>query len=297
MNILIYIKNPKLLFLGILRRFAWIFNDEFYVKAYYRLIMGEKLNLENPQTFNEKLQWLKLYDRKPEYTQMVDKVAAKEYVAKIIGEEHIIPTLGIWDKFEDINFDKLPNQFVLKTSHDSGGVVICKDKSKFNIENAKFKLRKHLKKKSFYLTREWPYKHVVPRILAEKYLVDESGVELKDYKIFTFDGVPKLIQVDFCRFKDHKRNVFTVDWEFLNITIKYPNNPDYRILKPNQLDNILKVAAILSKGIPHVRVDFYCFKEKYYFGELTFYHGGGMEKFTPEKWDYTLGNWIELPKS
>ena len=169
--------------------------DKYILKREYRLRMGIPLNLQNPQIFNEKLQWLKLYDRNPLYTTLVDKYAVKKWVSEKIGEQYVIPTLGIWEKFEDIDFDKLPNKFVLKCTHDSGGLVICKDKTKFDIESAKNKLNKSLKQNYYYSLREWPYKNVSPRIIAEKYMEDSRDAELRDYKFYTFNGEPKFIQI------------------------------------------------------------------------------------------------------
>jgi hypothetical protein len=269
--------------------------DSIYLRMLYKRRLGTKLNLKNPQTFNEKLQWLKLYDRKPEYTTMVDKYAVKKYVADKIGEQYIIPTLGVWDKFEDIDFDKLPNQFVLKCTHDSGGLAICKDKSEFDIKAARKKINKSLKRNYYYSGREWPYKNVPRRIIAEKYMTDESGVELKDYKVFNFDGEPKFIQVDYDRFVEHKRNLYSTDWKYIDAAIQYPTNKKNQINKPECLNEMLDLARKLSVGIPHVRTDFYIVNSKIYFGELTFYHGSGVEKFTPEEFGIEVGSWLKLP--
>ena len=268
--------------------------DEFYLRLLYRNRMHKKLDLNNPKTYNEKLQWLKLHDRKPEYTQMVDKCAAKKYVAERIGEEYIVPTLGVWNRFEDIDFDALPNQFVLKCTHDSGGLVICRDKNKLDIEKAKKKINSSLKRNYFYSGRENPYRDVPPRIIAEKFMVDESGVELKDYKIFCFNGKPMYIQVDFGRYTEHERNMYSTNWDYMGFSSRYPTNPDRVIEKPLCLEKMLEVAANLSAGIPHLRVDLYVINEKVHFGELTFYHGSGFEKFKPEEWDRKLGDMIDL---
>ena len=256
--------------------------------------MHKKLNLKNPQTFNEKMQWLKIYNRNPKYSEMVDKYQVKQYVANIIGEEYIIPTLGVWDKFDDIDFDSLPNQFVLKCTHDSGGLVICKDKEKLDVDSAKVKINESLRYNFFYLGREWPYKNVKPRIIAEQYMTDESGIELKDYKIFNFNGEPRIIQVDYDRFVQHKRNLYTTDWNYIDAAIQYPNDPNRKITRPKKLEKMLELARILSKDIPYVRTDFYCIDERIYFGELTFYHESGFGKFTPEKFDLEMGEWINL---
>ncbi len=287
-----YISHPFVFFNGLITRLSFIFPDKMYLKLKYRFAFGKKLDLKNPKTFNEKLQWLKLYDRKPEYTVMVDKYAVKKYVADKIGEEYIIPTLGVWDKFEDINFEQLPNQFVLKCTHDSGGLVICKDKSKLDVEGARKKINKSLKRDFYLMGREWPYKNVQRKVIAEKYMEDESGKELKDYKIFCFDGVPKLIQVDYGRFTNHRRNIYDTSWNLMPFQIQHPS--DETIRKPIVLDKMLALAKTLSIGIPHIRTDFYVIDDKIYFGELTFYHGSGYEIITPEKWNYELGNWLKI---
>lgn len=288
-RILIHLNNKGML--------KW-YPDKKYLKVLYRVRMGKKLNLSNPQTFNEKLQWLKLYDRKPQYTQMVDKYEVKKYVADIIGEEYIIPTLGVWDKFEDIDFDSLPNQFVLKCTHDSGGLVICTDKSKFDYKSAKKKINKCLKRNYYYLNREWPYKDVKPRIIAEKYMVDESGYELKDYKLFCFGGESKLMFIATDRSnpdEETKFDFYDMDFNHLQIKNGHPNsNKDIAI--PNSFEEMKVLASKLSKGIPQIRVDFYNINGKIYFGELTLFHWSGLVHFEPEEWDYKLGEWIELPK-
>lgn len=269
--------------------------DEEYLRRMFRLKVGYDLNLEDPKTFNEKLQWLKIHDRRPEYTTMVDKYAVKKWVADRIGEQYVIPLLGVWDHFDDIDFDALPDQFVLKCTHDSGGLVIVKDKSSMDKKSAKKKLERCLKRNYYWVGREWPYKNVKPRIIAEKYMEDESSTELKDYKVFNFDGEPKLIQVDYNRFAEHKRNLYTLDWEYIRAAIQYPTDPTHKIDRPKCLEQMLQLARTLSTGIPHVRTDFYCIDDKVYFGELTFHHGSGCEKFAPESLGEKMGDWIKLP--
>ncbi len=285
----------KKIFHGLKYQISKIIPDKLYLQTRYRRIVGEKLNLKNPRTFNEKLQWLKLYDRKPIYTTMVDKYAAKKYVADIIGKEHIIPALGVWNHFDEIDFDGLPNQFVLKCTHDSASVVICKDKQSLNQKATKEKLERSLKRNYYFAGREWPYKNVKPRILAEKYMEDESGSELKDYKIFCFNGEPRLIQVDYNRFSGHKRNLYDTDWNYLEMMLEYPADPSKQIPRPERLEDMLFMARKLSDGMIFARVDFYSKDEEIYFGEITFYPGSGIEKFVPENWDMELGNWIKLP--
>ena len=283
----------------IYRKICYVFGkqlpDILYLKLMYQVKLGEKLNLKNPDNFNEKLNWLKLYDRKECYTTMADKYLVREYVAEKIGEEYLIPLLGVYRTTEEIDFEQLPNQFVLKCTHDSASVVICKNKQEFDIEKAKEKLSQALKINYFYPSREWPYKDIVPRIIAEKYMSDESGTELKDYKIYNFGGKPKLIQVDFGRFTKHERNLYTIDWEYINQEIEYPTNPSIQIEKPKCLDEMLKLAEKLAVGLPSIRTDFYVIEDKVYFGEITFYQEGGFARFSSQKYRKELGDLIVLP--
>lgn len=285
-RLLKYIHNPYKIFNWMAARhlLTWM-DDKTYLKLVYRGHFGKKLNLEHPVTFNEKLQWLKLYNRKPEYTVMVDKVQAKEYVANIIGEEHIIPTLGVWDDPDEIDFDKLPDQFVLKCNHNSGiGLCICKDKSKLDIEKAKADLRKGLKEDFYLMGREWPYKNVPRKILAEKYMVDESGEDLKDYKVMCFNGKVQCSFVCMERFSEDgmKINFYDREWKRLPFKRVYPNS-EHDVPKPTGYTQMLELAEKLSANLPFVRADFYEINGNLYFGELTFYPGTGMEEFTPEK--------------
>lgn len=257
--------------------------------------MGKRLNLKNPQTFNEKLQWLKLYDRNPEYTKMVDKYEVRKYISDKIGEEYLIPLLGVWDSFDEIDFDKLPDQFVLKCTHDSGGLVICRDKSKLDINKARKTINKCLKKNFYKFTREWPYKNVKPRIIAEKFMVDESGTELKDYKFFCFDGTVKALFIATDRPYDTKFDFFDSDFNHLDIRHGHPNS-NRELSKPKGFDEMIKLSQILSKGMAHVRVDLYDINGKIYFGELTFFHHGGLVPFDPPKWDEIFGEWLTLPE-
>lgn len=288
--------------------------DKIYLGILYKSIFRKKINWDNPKTFNEKLQWLKLYDRKPIYTTLVDKYSVKKYVADKIGEQYIIPTLGVWDKFDDINFDKLPNQFVLKCTHDSGGLAICRDKTKFDVESAKKKIEQSLKRNYFWPGREWPYKNVCPRIIAEKYICDASKEDLpdfklmwlhsdidksdnlNDYKFYCFNGAVKFVMVNTDRNSTTptKADYFDSNYKWLDFKWGYDhaNTPPP---KPSKFNEMISIAEKLSKGIPHVRVDLYECHDCIYFGELTFFDGGGFEKFTPEKWDEKVGSLIELP--
>ncbi len=289
--------NPSKIYLELLMRCAPIIPDKIFLKWLFRLKIGHPLDLSNPKSYNEKLQWLKLYNRRPEYIDMVDKAAAKDYVANIIGKEHIISTISIWESVDDIDFEKLPNQFVLKCTHDSGGVVICKDKSQLDIEQTKLRLRQGLKRNFYNYNREWPYKGVKPRIIGEEYMVDESGYELKDYKFFCFDGVPKALFIASDRGsvdEETKFDFFDMEFRHLPFTNGHPNS-NYPINKPEGFEKMKELAAKLSEGIPHVRVDLYNINGKIYFGELTFFHWSGIVPFVPEEWDYTFGSWIKLP--
>ncbi len=267
--------------------------DKSFVKLQYRLLTGKHLNLEKPVSFNERLQWLKINQRM-DLSMLVDKYEVKKYVSEKLGSRYVFPTLGVWEKYRDIDFSKLPEKFVLKTTHDSGGVIICQSKAEFNGQEAEKFLNKHLRRNYYWHAREFAYKNVHPRIIAEPYMQDESRGDLKDYKVFCFDGVPKVIQVDFDRFSDHKRNLYTPDWTYIPAQIKYKCAPEEQIPKPQVLEELLRCASVLSQGFTHVRADFYVIGNQVYFGELTFCHGGGCEKFTPESFGNEMGSWIKL---
>lgn len=253
--------------------FIHILSDDIYLKLQYKHIVGKQLDLKKPKTFNEKLQWLKINDRNPEYTQMVDKYEVRKYIADKIGEEYLIPLLGVWDRFDDINFDKLPEQFVLKCTHDSGSIIFCKDKNTFNFKYAEKKLKKCLKHNFYWVGREWPYKNIKPRIIAEKYMVD---TELKDYKIMCFNGEPKCSFVCSERFLKTglKVTFFDLNWNVMPFIRHYPKS-NIPIEKPNRYDEMLALSKLLAYGTYFLRVDFYEINQKLYFGELTFYPGGG----------------------
>lgn len=298
-KILRAMKHPRLIGAGAMRIFAhWIPNDRWYVKTRYLLYTGQKLNLACPQTYNEKLCWQKLYDHNPLYTIMVDKFAAKDYVANIIGSQYIIPTLGCWDTPEEIDWDSLPNQFVLKTTHDSGGVIVVKDKDRLNKSKAIKKLNKCLKADNYAVTREWPYKNVRRRVIAEQYMEDVKTGELRDYKFFCFDGAVKALFVAQDRGKkgeEVKFSYFDADYNHLEIS-QFHEAGRSLPEKPVCFEEMKILASKLSKGIPQVRVDLYEVNGKVYFGELTFFHHGGIVPFKPDEWNYIFGSWIQLPE-
>ena len=272
-----------------------IIPDEPYIKLKYFWAFGKWPNLKNPKTFNEKVNWLKLHNRKPIYTTMVDKYEAKKYVAERIGKEHIIPTYGVWERFEDIDFSTLPNQFVLKGTHDGGSLVIVRDKSKMDMGKARAILTKSLKTNYYWHGREWPYKNVRPRILAEQYMEDDKSAELRDYKFFSFDAVKKaLFTTTEKECAETKFDFFDMDFKHLNITNGH-DNADVPPAKPEYFEKMKKFADILSKINPNLRVDFYEVNGLVYFGELTFSHWNAMVPLELEKWDRTFGDWIQLP--
>ena len=301
-----YITNPKKCFRYIENKVLHSsvgkkMGDEEYIRRMFKLEMGYDLDLSNPKTYNEKLQWLKLNYHNPECITMVDKYLSKQYVADRIGEQYVVPLYGVWDSFDEIDFESLPDQFVLKTTHDCGGVVVCKDKNDFDKEYAKAFLEKHLKHEYFYHCREWPYKHVKPRIIAEKFMKDskdQAEEGLTDYKFFCFDGEPKAMFIATDRAKrdtETKFDFFDMEFNHLPFTNGHPNS-DKPINKPEQFELMIELAKKLSDGLPHVRVDFYESEGNIYFGELTFFHWGGFVKFDPPKWDEKFGEWIRFPK-
>jgi len=280
--------------LFITHRLVYLLPDRLYIKIKFRLVTGYKLNLDNPQSFNEKLQWLKFNDIHREYSTMVDKASAKNYVALKVGVKYIIPTYGVYDSVYEIDWASLPNQFVLKSTGDSGGVVVYKDKERLNVQRTIKNLKARAKKSYYVYNKEYPYKYIKPRYIAEAYLTDESGYELKDYKFFCFNGVPRFVQIDFDRYISHKRNVYDANWNLLDLQIKFPKGHERVFEKPANYEEMLHVASKLSEGIPHVRIDLYNVNGKIYFGEMTFFHGSGMESFIPVEWDYKFGKYINL---
>ena len=272
--------------------------DEWYIQWNFKRRNGFALDLKNPRTLQEKLSWMKLHYHDPLHTKMVDKYAVREIVKEKIGEEYLVPLLGVYDRFDDIDFDALPSQFVLKCTHDSGSVVICLDKAQFDKAAAKKKLEFCLKRNHFYLSREWPYKNVPPRIICEPYLKDDRFKDRPDYKFLCFHGEPKMLLVlsDRGTEETQKMNYYDLDWNLLPVHEDlYPTNP-LPDEKPLFFDDMVRFARILSKDIPFVRVDFTCVNGKLYFGELTFYHNGAQRILLPKEINRTLGDMLTLPE-
>ena len=287
-------KEALAMSITILKKFLTLLPDKLYLKIRFYKRLGKRLNLKNPKTYNEKLQWLKLYDRNPLYQKMVDKYDVRKYVSDKIGEEYLIPLIGLYHDFDEIDFKFLPNQFVIKCTHDSGGIVICKDKRQFNLCEAREKIIKCLKRNYYYQGREYAYKNLHPRIIVEEYMVDESRNELKDYKFFCFNGIPKSFSIISGRGENLRLDSFDVQFNSLPFCYGYRSN-DKKIEKPKGLSKMIEVAKILSANIPHVRIDLYDVNGKVYFGEITFFSGSGCEKFNPHKYDEIFGSWLELP--
>lgn len=281
----------------IAKKLVRIIPTKMWLSWRFKKRVGYKMNWKDPKTFNQKLQWLKVYNRKEEYTQMVDKAEAKKYVAERIGEEYIVPTLGVFNKFDDINFDEMPQRFVIKCTHDSGGLVIVRDKTAFDKVKAKKKIEKALKANPYTVDREWPYKNVVPRIIVEEYMQDGNLQYLPVYKFFCFGGEATIIQtIQDDKTQNEAIDYFDREWNLLDLKQNFPNSKS-PLKKPERFKEMLNIADLLSKGVDanFLRVDLYCINNKIYFSEFTFFSDSGMEKFTPNYWDEKLGDMINLP--
>jgi len=274
----------------------WI-PDKAFLKLSYRAYMGQRLNLESTKLFTEKLQWLKLYNRNPNHTRLVDKYEVRAYITEQFGAKYLIPLLGVWDNPGDIDFSALPDQFVLKCTHDSGTYIICRDKKTFNIAAAKKNLKKSLRYNYYWHGREYHYKKVKPRLVCEELMVDESGTDLKDYKVFCFNGKPTFILVDFNRTTGHNRNIYDTDWQYVPFVMnRYYPDPSTVFDKPKCFDEMLDIAGKISKDHPFIRVDFFIVGSKLYIGELTFFHGTGLIIFEPPEYNAMLGDMLILPE-
>lgn len=288
-------KDPKDIISYLLsRRLFWIIPDSIYLKIKYRIINGRKLNLKNPHSFSEKLQWLKLYDRKPEYIRMVDKYKVRKYIENKIGAEYLIPFYGVYDNFDEIDFSQLPNQFVLKPNHTSGDIYICKDKNKINDRELRKTVNKWLKRRYYWLHREWPYKKIKPKIICEAFITDTGKVP-DDFKVLCFDGKAKLIEVHTGRFdNNHKLTTFTPDWARSTLMHDFP--PFIETYdRPLLLDKMIELSETLAANLAHIRVDWYIVNNKLYFGELTLYFCAGFIHYFNEVDDFIVGEWINLP--
>jgi hypothetical protein len=299
-KIIAYLKNPAKIikYFGSKGRFKFL-PDRLYLKLIYRGTFGRKLDLENPKTFTEKIQWLKLYDRKPEYIRLVDKYRVRKYISETIGDKYLVPLIGIYHRFDEIDFDKLPDRFVLKCTHDSGSIVVCKDKKSFDKKAAEKKLKKCLKRNDYYVGREWPYKYVKPRIICEQLLDDGINEVPEDYKVYCFNGEPKYIFILHDRYNKNvprSGTVYTADWELVPCVF----DSHYRFnltrqQKPECLEEILKLSRILCRGFAQVRIDFYIVKDRCYFGEITLSTSNGLTHITPQAYDELLGSMVKLP--
>ncbi len=273
-------------------------SDERYIKWFYYLVFGKRINLDNPTTYSEKLQWLKLHDKRAIYTELVDKYRSRFYTEKLLGnQDHLIPLLGVWDNFAEIDFDKLPQQFVLKTNHDSQGVIVCKDKSTFDKESARKKLTKCLKRNYYWASREYPYKDVPRKIIAEKFMVDNRYGELRDYKFFCFNGRCEFF------FIATGRSTGNVMFDFFDRNLKtipvvqgHPHAPQLPDI-PNNIEEMIAMAEKLGAGFPQIRIDLYNIDGKIYVGEYTIFHFGGLMPFVPESYDESFGKFIQLPQA
>lgn len=291
MKQLLYKIIRKLTYSGV---FNWM-SDEPYLKLIFPAHTGYALNLREPKTFNEKLQWLKLHDRKVAYSDLVDKYEVKRIVGDLIGEKYIIPTLGVWDCFDDIDFNSLPKCFVLKCTHDSGGLVVCKDKDKLDINSARQKIEASLKQNYYYTTREWPYKDVKPRIIAEEFIGDISSVP-EDYKFYTFDG--KIDSVMVCKERElgyPKFLFYDLEWNRLQYQREEPVY-EKEESKPKNFEEMCRIVEKLADGFCQMRVDLYNIDGKIYFGEMTFFNQSGFDVDITRETDLYWGNKIVLPK-
>lgn len=293
------LRNPNIILIKTVRLLNPLFSEKMYLKLLYWIKLGKLCNFNKPKTFQEKLQWLKLHDRKPIYHQMVDKYDAKKFIAERVGEEYVVPTIGVWDRFEDIDFASLPNQFIIKNTHDSGTYYICKDKSKLDIAAVREKLLIDKRKEDYSnLWGEWPYKGLKHRIIVEPLLEDKSSPYLRDFKFYCFNGEPRIFYItsDKGGLLPTKQDFFDVNGNHLEIQDKtYPNNPSKTPDLPINLNVMIEISRVLAKDTCHLRVDFYEISGRVYVGELTFYEGAGFCSFIPEKYNRILGDWIKLP--
>lgn len=275
-----------------------LITDEYLIKKQFKESLGREVDLNNPIKFNDKLQWLKLNWHDPIATKCADKYEVRKIIKEKIGEEYLNELIGVYASVDEIDIDKLPDKFVLKGTHGSGFNVICNDKKSINWD-AKFKEMKQWFNKNYYWqNREPVYRDIKPHIICEKYLAQDDGDELRDYRFFCFNGEPKFITVDFSIIdkKKTRRNLYDLEWNLMNAEISYPKETNIKVKKPEKLEEMIELSKRLSSGFPHARVDFYYIKNKIIFGEITFFHQSGMGKITPEDFEIKMGNWLELPQ-
>jgi len=273
----------------------YLVSDEQLIRKMFRKFLDRELELIEPVKYNDKLQWLKLYWRDPKATLCADKYEVRKIVEDTIGAQYLNELIAVYDKVDEIDYDQLPDSFALKGTHGSGFNIICKNKKDLDWPKALKQMGHWLKRNYYWSNREWVYKDIKPRIVCEKYLEEMDVGELRDYKIFCFNGEPKVIEVDFERFVDHKRNIYDLEWNLMEGEIKYPRDPNYIVKKPEKLEEMLTLSRTLAQGFPHVRVDFYIVEDRLYFGELTFFHESGTGPFRPEAFEVQMGDWIKLP--
>ncbi|HEY5556696.1 ATP-grasp fold amidoligase family protein [Acetobacterium sp.] len=289
------IRNPWLVVNYILgQRITRIIPDETFVKLEYRASIGRRLNLDSPQSFNEKLQWLKLFDRKQEYTQLADKYKVRKYIKGTIGEEYLIPLLGVYDSYDEIDFEALPNQFVLKPNHTSGDVYLCKDKSKIDYVELKKTVKKWMEIEYYWIHREWPYKNIKPEIICEKFM-SETNIPPNDYKVVCFNGKARLVQVHMGRFTNHIQDTYDLEWNKIDMTWGFEISEHATCKKPKKLEKMIELSEQLAVNMCQVRIDWFIVEDNLYFGEITFFDGSGFTPIIPESYDYLLGSWINLP--
>lgn len=278
--------------------FKWV-PKKIYLKMLYRANLGKKLNLSNPRTFNEKLQWLKLYWYNPLATKCADKYEVRKYVKDKIGKEYLNDIYSVYNSIEDINLNKLPNSFVLKGTHASGYNIVCKDKEHMEWDEEFKKMKEWLKSDYYSKKFEWVYKDIKPRIICERYIEQDDGAELRDYRFFCFNGEPKFVTVDFSinNKKETRRNLYDLEWNLMDEEISYPKELKIKVDKPKKLDEMLELSRKLSSEFPHARIDFYYIKEQIIFGEITFFHQSGLGIFKPAEFEETMGSWLQLPNN
>ena len=269
--------------------------DKLYLKTVFRAETGYRLNLRHPRTYNEKLQWIKLYDRRPEYILYADKYRVREYIAKAIGESYLVPLIGVYSKVEEIPWDELPDRFVLKCNHASGTNVICRDKHDLDIALTEEKLDAWLKRNAYWGAREWCYKDIEPCIICEAFIETPDGNTPDDYKFMCFNGVPRLIQVHHDRYGDHTLDYYTPEWKKSDLHRIDASTSEKVVEKPEKLNEMLSIAETLSKDIYYARIDLYYVNGSIYFGEITLYPTGGFSTFAKHEDDLLLGSYMKLP--